>query len=127
MRPIVEGAAEVVYGSRFLAGSPSEQTLRHRAANALLTWLSNLFTRLSLTDMETCHKVFRRSVVADIHIAQNRFGVEPELTAKLARRGIRIVEVPISYRGRSVAEGKKIRLKDAFNALYCIVRYSLAD
>lgn len=127
LRPIVEGAADVVYGSRFLAGSPGHQTWRHRVANALLTWLSNRFTRLELTDMETCHKVFRRSAVAGIEIQENRFGVEPELTAKIARRGARIVEVPISYRGRSVAEGKKIRLQDAFNALYCIVRYSWAD
>jgi glycosyltransferase involved in cell wall biosynthesis len=127
IRPILEGTADVVYGSRFLDARAEHQLLRHRLANALLTRLSNFFTRLKLTDMETCHKVFRRSLLAGIELEQERFGIEPELTAKIARRGARVVEVPIGYRARSLAEGKKIKLRDAFNALYCIARYSLAD
>jgi glycosyltransferase involved in cell wall biosynthesis len=127
IRPIVEGTADVVYGSRFLTGRAEHQLLRHRLANALLTRLSNFFTRLKLTDMETCHKVFRRTVLSDLKLEQDRFGIEPELTAKIARRGARVVEVPIGYRARSQAEGKKIKLRDAFNALYCIARYSLAN
>ncbi len=127
IRPIVEGTADVVYGSRFLDGRAEHQLLRHRLANALLTRLSNFFTRLNLTDMETCHKVFRRSLLSGLELEQERFGIEPELTAKIARRGARVVEVPIGYRARSHAEGKKIKLRDAFNALYCIARYSLAD
>jgi glycosyltransferase involved in cell wall biosynthesis len=127
IRPIVEGTADVVYGSRFLDGRAEHQLLRHRLANALLTRLSNFFTRLHLTDMETCHKVFRRSLLTGLELQQDRFGIEPELTAKIARRGARVVEVPIGYRARSRAEGKKIKLRDAFNALYCIARYSLAD
>ena len=127
IRPIVEGTADVVYGSRFLGGRAEHQLLRHRLANALLTRLSNFFTRLKLTDMETCHKVFRRSLLAGLELEQERFGIEPELTAKIARRGARVVEVPIGYRARSQAEGKKIKLRDAFNALYCIARYSLVD
>jgi glycosyltransferase involved in cell wall biosynthesis len=127
IRPVVEGTADVVYGSRFLVGRAEHQLLRHRLANALLTRLSNCFTRLNLTDMETCHKVFRRSLLTGLELEQERFGIEPELTAKIARRGARVVEVPIGYRARSHAEGKKIKLRDAFNALYCIARYSLAD
>lgn len=127
IRPIVENQADVVYGSRFLHGKPAKQTFRHWLANRLLTALSNLATDLELTDMETCQKVFRRSALYDIDIKQNRFGVEPELTAKVARRGHRFVELPIAYDSRDVSEGKKIGLKDAFNALWCIFRYSIAD
>jgi glycosyltransferase involved in cell wall biosynthesis len=127
IRPIVEDHADVVYGSRFLDGRAQHQLLRHRLANSLLTRLSNFFTRLNLTDMETCHKVFRRSLLTGLNLEQERFGIEPELTAKIARRGARVVEVPIGYRARSAAEGKKIKLRDAFNALYCIARYSLGD
>jgi glycosyltransferase involved in cell wall biosynthesis len=127
LKPILEDRADVVYGSRFLEHQPTRQMWLHRVANGILTWLSNRFTRLQLTDMETCYKVFRRSVLDDIRIEQDRFGVEPELTAKIARRKHRVIEVPIAYDGRDYSEGKKIGLKDAFNALYCIVRYSLAD
>ena len=127
IRPIVEDRADVVYGSRFLNGKPKSQTWQHWLANRLLTALSNLCLDLELTDMETCQKVFRRKSLRGIRIAQNRFGVEPELTAKIARRGCRVVELPIVYRGRDVKEGKKIGLKDAFSALWCIARYSLAD
>ncbi|MBL8827211.1 MAG: glycosyltransferase family 2 protein [Planctomycetaceae bacterium] len=127
IRPIVENQADVVYGSRFFHGKPAKQTFKHWLANRLLTALSNLATDLRLTDMETCQKVFRRSALYDIDIKQNRFGVEPELTAKVARRGHRFVELPIAYDSRDISEGKKIGLKDAFNALWCIVRYSIAD
>lgn len=127
IRPIVENQADVVYGSRFLRGKPPTQTFRHWLANRLLTALSNLATDLELTDMETCQKVFRRTALKGVTIKQDRFGVEPELTAKVARRGCRFLELPISYNGRDLSEGKKIGLKDAFNALWCIVRYSFAD
>jgi glycosyltransferase involved in cell wall biosynthesis len=127
IQPIVDGRADVVYGSRFIGDVVRVHLFWHRVANGILTLLSNIFTNLNLTDMETCYKVFRRSVLQDIEIKQNRFGVEPELTAKIARRGCRIYELPISYDGRDYSEGKKIGLKDAFNALYCIVRYWIAD
>lgn len=127
IRPIVENQADVVYGSRFLNGKPAKQTFKHWLANRLLTALSNLATDLRLTDMETCQKVFRRSALYDIQIKQDRFGVEPELTAKVARRGHRFVELPIAYDSRDISEGKKIGLKDAFNALWCIFRYSIVD
>jgi len=127
IRPIVAGEADVVYGSRFAHGKPVSQTRRHWLANRVLTMLSNLFTDLSLTDMETCHKVIRREALRGVTISQCRFGMEPELTAKMARRGCRFMEMPIGYHGRDASEGKKIGLKDAFNALWCIVRYSIAD
>lgn len=127
IRPVVAGEADVVYGSRFVNGKPAKQTVRHWLANRILTAISNFFTDLTLTDMETCQKVFRRSSLKGIRITQNRFGIEPELTAKVARRGCRVVELPIQYDSRGVEEGKKIGLKDAFNALWCIIRYSLAD
>jgi glycosyltransferase involved in cell wall biosynthesis len=127
IRPLVSGEADVVYGSRYLAGAPAGQLWRHRVANRLLTWLSNRLTRLKLTDMETCYKIFRREALAGIEIQQNRFGLEPELTAKIARRGCRVVELPIDYHCRRASEGKKIGWRDAVNALYCIVRYSWAD
>lgn len=127
IQPIVDGRADVVYGSRFSGDVVRIHMFWHRVANGMLTLLSNIFTNLNLTDMETCYKVFRRNVLKDIAIKQNRFGVEPELTAKIARRRCRIYEMPISYSGRDYAEGKKIGLKDAFNALYCIIRYWIAD
>ncbi len=127
IQPIVDGRADVVYGSRFIGNVTRVHLFWHRVANGLLTLLSNMCTNLNLTDMETGFKVFRREVVQSIRIAQNRFGVEPELTAKLARRKCRFYEMPISYSGRDYAEGKKIGFKDAVKALYCIVRYSLAD
>lgn len=127
IQPIVDGRADVVYGSRFIGDVVRVHLFWHRVANGVLTLLSNIFTNLNLTDMETCYKVFRRSVLEGIEIKQNRFGVEPELTAKIARRRCRIYEMPISYDGRDYSEGKKIGLKDAFNALYCIIRYWIAD
>lgn len=127
IRPIVEGQSDVVYGSRFLGDKPQDPSLMHRFGNALLTRASNLFTGLKITDMETCYKAFRREVIRSIDIRQDRFGFEPEVTAKLARRGHRIVEVPIRYDARGYSQGKKIGLRDGFNALYCIIRYGLAD
>jgi len=126
IHPIVEGVADVVYGSRFLPAGPHRVLyFWHRLANQLLTTLSNMFTDLNLTDMETCYKVFRREVIDDIlpTLKQNRFGIEPELTAKVARRRYRIYEVGISYFGRTYEEGKKIGLLDAFQAFWCILRY----
>ncbi len=127
LKPILDGNADVVYGSRFLGEEPQDPSLVHRFGNGLLTQSSNFFTRLRLTDMETCYKAFRRNVLRSFEIKQNRFGVEPEMTAKIARRGFRIEEVPISYNARSYEEGKKIGIKDLINAFYCIVRYGLAD
>lgn len=121
--PILAGQADVVFGSRFFNGRPAGQLRRHRWANALLTTLSNWLTGLSLTDMETGHKLFRREAVAGLKIEQDRFGVEPELTAKIARRGCRVLEVPITYVGRDFAQGKKIRFRDALDAVWCILRY----
>lgn len=125
--PLIAGEANVVYGSRFLHEQPQDKSLIHRLGNWLLTTSSNVFTGLRLTDMETCYKAFRREVIQGIAIKQNRFGFEPEVTAKLARRKCRIVEAPITYRPRSYAEGKKIGVKDLFNAIWCIVRYGVAD
>jgi glycosyltransferase involved in cell wall biosynthesis len=130
VQPILEDRADVVYGSRFIGESHRVLYFWHYVANLGLTMLSNMFTNLNLTDMETCYKVFRREVLAGIHLKSNRFGFEPEVTAKVARRrnpAWRIYEVPISYSGRTYEEGKKIGLKDAFQALYCIVRYWLHD
>ena len=126
IQPIVEGNADVVYGSRFLAGDAHRVLyFWHYVANRFLTTLSNMFTDLNLTDMETCYKVFRREVIEDIlpTLKQNRFGIEPELTAKIARRQYRVYEMGISYFGRTYQAGKKIGLRDAFQALWCIVRY----
>ena len=126
IQPIVEGRADVVFGSRFLSrGAHRVLYYWHSVANRTLTGLSNMFTDLNLTDMETCFKVFRREVIEEIlpTLKQNRFGIEPELTAKVARRGCRIYEIGISYSGRTYQEGKKIGLRDAFQALWCILRY----
>jgi len=125
LQPIVENRADVVYGSRFLDEMPQDPSAVHRMGNRMLTVASNLFTGLDLTDMETCYKAFRRSVLDEFDLQQKRFGFEPEITAKLARRGCRFVEVPVRYQARSYEEGKKIGVKDGFNALYCIVRYGL--
>jgi len=126
VQPIAEGKADVVYGSRFLGGGPHRVVFFwHRVGNGVLTLLSNMFTNLNLTDMETCYKVFRREVIQSIPLEENRFGFEPEITAKLAKRNLRIFEVGISYHGRSYAEGKKIGWKDGFRALYCILKYNL--
>ena len=127
LSPILNGKADVVYGSRFR----SEQETRvlyfwHRIANGLLTLMSNMFTNLNLTDMETCYKVFRKEILEQIKLVENRFGIEPELTAKISRvPNIRIYEVGIAYFGRTYAEGKKIGLKDAFRAFYAILKYGL--
>jgi len=132
LQPILEGKADVVFGSRFIGDSHRVLYYWHSVANKALTTLSNFFTNLNLTDMETCYKVFRREVVQGIDLKSNRFGFEPEVTAKVAKKRPdggrwRVYEVPISYSGRTYEEGKKIGLKDAFNALYCIVRYWLKD
>ncbi|HMC64830.1 MAG TPA: glycosyltransferase family 2 protein [Gemmataceae bacterium] len=130
IQPILDNRADVVYGSRFIGESHRVLYYWHYIANKALTGLSNMFTNLNLTDMETCYKVFRREVLAGINLKSNRFGFEPEITAKIAKRrgpAWRIYEVPISYSGRTYEEGKKIGLKDAFNALYCIIRYWMFD
>jgi glycosyltransferase involved in cell wall biosynthesis len=130
IQPILDNRADVVFGSRFIGDSHRVLYFWHYVANRVLTTLSNMFTNLNLTDMETCYKVFRREVLTDVRLKSNRFGFEPEITAKVARRRTppwRIYEVPISYSGRTYEEGKKIGLKDAFSALYCIVRYRLFD
>ena len=127
IQPLLKNEADVVYGSRFIGEEQQDESWIHRAGNAVLTGASNLFSGLNLTDMETCYKAFKREVLQDISIKQNRFGVEPEITAKLARRGYRIVEVPISYESRGYDEGKKIGVKDLINAIYCIGRYGIAD
>ncbi|MCU0717932.1 MAG: glycosyltransferase family 2 protein [Pirellula sp.] len=121
--PIQAGQAEVVYGSRYLASDNHHDSWIHRLGNRFLTGLSNLASGQKLTDMETCYKAFRRELLQSIHIEQRRFGFEPEITAKLARRGVSIQEVPIRYQPRSWDEGKKIGVRDLFNALWCIVRY----
>ena len=126
IRPLLDGDADAAFGSRFLRGS-QDRSLTHRLVNRLLTFASNTFTGLHLTDMETCYKAFRRNVLRDLPLKQNRFGFEPEVTAKLARRRYRVVESPIGYNARGYDEGKKIGVRDLFNALYCIVRYGLAD
>ena len=124
--PILRNEADVVFGSRFMGGRPHRVLYYwHSVGNALLTLLSNMFTNLNLTDMETGYKVFRRDVIQSIAIEEDRFGFEPEITAKLARRRCRIYEVGISYRGRTYEEGKKINWKDGVWALYCIVKYNL--
>jgi glycosyltransferase involved in cell wall biosynthesis len=126
LAPIVADKADVVFGSRFMGGEPHRVLyFWHRVANGLLTLVSNAFTNLNLTDMETCYKVFRREVLAQIRIEENRFGFEPEITAKVARLGCRIYEVGISYYGRTYAEGKKIGWKDGVRALWCILKYNL--
>jgi glycosyltransferase involved in cell wall biosynthesis len=125
LEPLLSGSADVVFGSRFLSDRPHRVLyFWHSVGNKLLTLASNTFTNLNLTDMETCYKVFRREVIQQIELRENRFGFEPEVTAKVARGGWRIYEVGISYSGRTYAEGKKIGFKDALHAARCIVRYS---
>jgi glycosyltransferase involved in cell wall biosynthesis len=124
--PIVEKDADVVYGSRFAGGDAHRVVyFWHMIANKILTLTSNIFTNLNISDMETCYKVFRREVIQSITIEEARFGVEPEITAKLARKKYIFYEVGISYHGRTYEQGKKIGLKDAFRALYCIIKYSV--
>jgi glycosyltransferase involved in cell wall biosynthesis len=127
MVPILEDSADVVYGSRFLGEETQDESWIHRFGNAMLTKALNFLTGLKLTDMETCYKAFRGDVIRDLNLRQNRFGIEPELTAKLARRGFRFTEVPISYNARGYDEGKKIGVRDLFNALWCIGRYGWSD
>ena len=124
--PILRGMADAVFGSRFI-GSQEHRVLYfwHSVGNRFLTLLSNMFTNLNLTDMETCYKAVRREIFQSISIQENRFGFEPEITAKLARKGIRIYEVAVSYHGRTYADGKKINWRDGMRAIWCIVRYSL--
>ena len=121
--PINRGMADVVYGSRFLGGPHRVLFYWHSVGNWFLTTASNVFTNLNLSDVWTCYKAFKREVLDEIELKENRFGIEPELTAKVAKNGWRVYEVPISYAGRTYEEGKKIGLKDAFNALFCIIRY----
>jgi glycosyltransferase involved in cell wall biosynthesis len=126
LAPIVEGRADVVFGSRFMGAEPHRVLyFWHRMGNGLLTLFSNMCTNLNLTDMETCYKVFRREIIQSIPIEENRFGFEPEITAKVARLGVRIYEVGISYYGRTYAEGKKIGYKDGLRAIYCIIKYNI--
>ncbi len=125
LEPLLNGRADVVYGSRFLSGRPHRVLyFWHSVGNKVLTLASNVFTNLNLTDMETCYKVFRREVIQSIEIDEDRFGFEPEVTAKVAARGLRVYEVGISYSGRTYAEGKKVGWRDGVRALYCIVKYS---
>jgi len=124
--PILEGKADVVFGSRFIGAEPHRVLFFwHRLENGFLTFLSNMFTNLNLTDMGTCYKMFRREIIQSIRIEENRFGFEPEITAKIAKLGCRIYEVGISYYGRTYGEGKKINWKDGFRAVYCILKYNL--
>jgi len=127
VEPIISNRADVVFGSRFLGGEPHRVLyFWHRVGNGLLTLMSNMFTNLNLTDMETCYKVFRREVIQAIKIEENRFGFEPEVTAKIAKlKELRIYEVGISYYGRTYAEGKKIGWRDGFSVLWCIVKYHI--
>lgn len=127
LAPIREGKADVVYGSRFLGGAPHRVLyFWHYVGNKVLTLLSNMLTNLNLTDMETCYKVFRREILQGVQLRQDRFGFEPEITARISViPGIRIYEVGISYSGRTYAEGKKINWRDGVNAIYCIVKYNL--
>lgn len=127
LKPIVNEVADVVYGSRFMGGNPHRILFFwHSIGNKFLTFISNMFTNLNLTDMETCYKMFNTKMLQSLSLKENRFGFEPEVTAKMARiPNIRVYEVGISYYGRTFAEGKKINWKDGFRAIYCILRYNL--
>ncbi len=128
LKPILDGKADVVFGSRFSSGEAHRVLyFWHSLGNKLITFTSNMFSNLNLTDIETCYKVFRREIIQDITIKENRFGFEPEITQKIARKNCRIYEVGISYYGRTYAEGKKIGWKDGVRALYCIVKYGAFD
>ena len=121
--PIFNDEADVVYGSRFLGNNQNEGCKANRTANSFLTGLSNLFTGLRITDMETCYKAFNRDIIQSIEIEENRFGFEPEITAKIAKKRVRVKEVPISYNPRTKEEGKKIGYRDGLRAIYCILKY----
>ena len=126
LQPIIDNKADVVFGSRFMGGEPHRVVyFWHRLGNGLITLMSNMFTNLTLTDIETCYKAFRREIIQSITIEEDRFGFEPEITAKISKMKCRIYEVGISYYGRTYDEGKKINSKDGFRALYCIIKYNL--
>jgi glycosyltransferase involved in cell wall biosynthesis len=125
IQPIVDGIADVTFGSRFIGTPRRALFFWHQMLNNALTLLSNMFNDLNITDMETCYKAFRRDIVKAITVEENRFGIEPELTAKIAKMRLRIYEVPVSYHGRTYDEGKKIGWKDGVRALYCIVKYGM--
>lgn len=127
LKPILDGFADVVFGSRFMGGNPHRILFFwHTVGNKFLTMISNMLTNLNLTDMETCYKLFRREIIQSLDLRENRFGFEPEVTAKVAKiPKVRIYEVGISYYGRTYAEGKKINWKDGFRAIYCIMKYNL--
>jgi glycosyltransferase involved in cell wall biosynthesis len=126
--PLVQGKADVVFGSRFMGGQPHRVLyFWHSVGNRALTLLSNCLTNINLSDMETCYKVFRREIIQSIPIEEDRFGFEPEITVKVARRKLRVYEVGISYWGRTYEEGKKIGWRDGFRALYCLLKYSLKE
>ena len=127
LKPIIRGMADIVYGSRFVGNQPHRILFFwHSLGNKLLTFMSNMFTNLNLTDMETCYKLFNAEIIKAISLKEERFGFEPEVTAKIARiPNIRIYEVGISYYGRTYEEGKKIGWKDGFRAIYCILKYGL--
>jgi glycosyltransferase involved in cell wall biosynthesis len=128
LEPLIQGRADVVFGSRFLGGGPHRVLyFWHSVGNWILTLLSNCLTNINLTDMETCYKAFRREVTQAIPLEENRFGFEPEITVKVARRKLRIYEIGISYSGRTYEEGKKIGWKDGVRALYCLGKYSLKE
>jgi glycosyltransferase involved in cell wall biosynthesis len=128
LKPILDGRADVVFGSRFLGGGAHRVLFFwHYVGNRVLTMLSNMMTNLNLTDMEVCYKIFRRDVLRDLRIRENRFGFEVEITAKVAKRKWRVYEVPVSYYGRDYSEGKKITWRDGVRALWCIVKYRLMD
>ena len=127
IEPILQGKADVVFGSRFLTGPHRVHLFWHYLGNKLLTTLSNIFTNLNLTDMETCYKVFKAEILKNLKLKSNRFGFEPEFTAKIAKMRYRIYEVPISYHGRDYSEGKKITWKDGIIAIWCIIKYRLMD
>src|SRR4030067_1585781 len=126
IQPILDGKADVVFGSRFMGGRPHRVVyFWHMVGNKILTTISNMFTNINLTDMETCYKAFRGEILQSIEIEEDRFGFEPEITVKVAKKKVRIYEVGVSYYGRTYAEGKKINWKDGFRAIYCILKYSL--
>jgi glycosyltransferase involved in cell wall biosynthesis len=128
LRPLLEGKADVVYGSRFLGSGPHRVLyFWHSVGNWILTLISNMLTNMNLSDMETCYKVFRREILQSIPIEENRFGFEPEITVKIAKRRLRVYEVGISYWGRTYEEGKKIGWRDGFRALWCLLKYSLNE
>jgi len=129
LKPVLDGFADVVYGSRFMGGRPHRILFFwHSIGNKMLTFASNMFTNLNLTDMETCYKLFRADILKSIHFKEKRFGFEPEITSKIARiPKIRIYEVGISYYGRTYEEGKKIGMKDAFRAIWCLIKYHFLD